>query len=95
MTNHFTNLLLKKLSKPKGKILLNKSMDLYNELIEVPINTIIKELSYMPIGKPFYYYSEMLKQVRDDYVKNNTKHLYYKLASPQMRKLLDNIGKKV
>ena len=94
MTTHFTNLLLKKLSKPKGKILLNKSMDLYNELKEVPIDTIIKELSYMPIGKPFYWYSEMLKQVRDDYMKNN-KHLYYKLASPQLQAVIDKIGRKV
>ena len=94
MTNHFTNLLIKKLSKPKGKILLNKSMDLYNELIEVPHNIIIKELSYMPIGKPFYYYSEMLKQVRDDYIKNN-KHLYYKLASPSLKAVIDRIGGKI
>ena len=96
MTKHFANLLRKKLNKNDlGKILLNKSMELYAELIEVPHNTIIKELSYMPIGKLFYYYSEKLKQVRDDYIKENSKHLYYKLASPQMKKLLDNIGRKV
>jgi len=89
MLKQFFKLFFSKLNSKSSKSMLNKATDLYFQIKDIPLNIIIEQLKFMPKGKSFYYYSEKLKQVKDDYYKKNMN------LSPQLKDIISKIGRKV